>query len=155
MAGPSRGASFTHILCACSEDTCCLYNLPLGPLGGSGHNLKVHGLKSCLGLCADSTELGFSLFPSLSAPPLLARSRNTKINIKNNKKYINLLSEAVPHIQAMSVSCLRRRGRHRKPCGWAAEAPLPPGPCRVHHVLASFPEARMLSQNRYLLWSFS
>ena len=48
---------------------------------GSGHDLTVHGIKPRIGLCADSAEPARdSLFPSLSAPPLLSLSLSLKIN---------------------------------------------------------------------------
>ena len=40
---------------------------------GSGHDLRVHEFKPCVGLCAHSSEpASDSVSPSLSAPPQLA-----------------------------------------------------------------------------------
>ena len=57
---------------------------------GSGHNLRVHGIKPCVGLCADSAKPAWdSLSLSLSAPCLLTHTHSLKINkhlqIKQNK----------------------------------------------------------------------
>ena len=47
----------------------------------SGNDLMVHGIKPHIRLCADSTEHAWDpLFPSLSAPPLLACSLSKLIN---------------------------------------------------------------------------
>ena len=48
---------------------------------GPGHDLTVHGFKSCIGLCADRVETTWgSLSPSLSAPPLLTLFLSLKIS---------------------------------------------------------------------------
>ena len=47
---------------------------------GSGHDLAVYEFEPCVGLCADSSD---SVFPSLSAPPLLMLCLSlSKINVK-------------------------------------------------------------------------
>ena len=51
---------------------------------GSGHDLVVGEMQPRVGLCAGSMEPAWdSLFPSLSAPPLL--SLNKYVNIKKEK----------------------------------------------------------------------
>ena len=52
---------------------------------GSGHDLMVHQMETCVRFCADSmVEPGWDslLSPSLSAPPLLMLSLFLKINKK-------------------------------------------------------------------------
>ena len=53
----------------------------------SGHDLKVHGFKPCIGPHNDSVEPAWdSLSPSLSAPPLLMFSFSQKqINLKKKR----------------------------------------------------------------------
>ena len=56
---------------------------------GSGHDLAVRGIESCIRLRADNMEPAWdSLSPisSLSAPPLLACALSFKINVKNKKR---------------------------------------------------------------------
>ena len=53
---------------------------------GSGHDLTVHEIQPYVGLCADSMEPAWdSLFPSLSASPLLTLSVPPFLSLSKNK----------------------------------------------------------------------
>ena len=53
---------------------------------GSGHDPTVRGFKPHTGHCSDSRAcLGFSLAPSLSAPPLLVYALSLSLSLKINK----------------------------------------------------------------------
>ena len=67
---------------------------------GSGHDLTVHGIEPCVGLCADSMEPAWD---SLSLPPSLSLS--LKINKLTLKKFPRLLYQVTVSI-AISLRLL-------------------------------------------------
>ena len=73
---------------------------------GSGHDIMVHGMESCVGLCADSMELAWILSLLLPLPlPCLCMLVLCSISLskkrkktKDKQKTLNVLHQADGHV---------------------------------------------------------